>query len=100
MIENLKNIIGESFTAQPDANNSWVSTEKSNDGEENHYRDVYGVDLNSNNRVALYMYGESCIVKDINYAEKTITMINPDEDYLFTINFEQFESDFKFKITA
>ena len=94
MIKNLKNIIGESFTAHPSEKSPWVVTEKSNDGEENYYRDVYGTDLNSNNTVAIYMYGESCIVKAINESDKMITLLNPDENYLFNISFEQFQADF------
>ena len=94
MIKDLKSIIGESFTAHPNANSPWVVTEKSNDGEENYYRDVYGIDLNTNNTVVIYMYGESCIVKDINKNDKTVTLLNSDNDYLFEISFEQFQADF------
>lgn len=94
MIKDLKNIIGKSFVAHPSEHNPWVVTEKSNNGEENYYRDVYGTDLNTNNTVVVYMYGESCVVKGINKNDKTVTLFNSDNDYLFEISFEQFQADF------
>lgn len=88
-------LIGQSFTAMPDANSPWVTT-SDGDNEKDYYRDVYDIDLNTGNRVAVYMYGESCTVQEVDNNIKMIKLVN--EDYLFEISFEQFSKDFQVQL--
>lgn len=92
--ENLKDLIGKSFTAVPSPGSPWVTTSNGNNNEKDYYIDVYDVDLNTGNTVPVYMYGESCEVKEINSKTETIKLFNADENYLFEISFKQFATDF------
>lgn len=92
--ENLKKLIGKSFTATPTPDSPWVTTSNGNDNEKDYYRDVYDIDLNTGNRVPVYMYGESCTVKEVDINAETVKLFNNHEKYLFEISFKQFSTDF------
>ena len=75
-------------TAVIGLNHSWVQYENSNDGEENHYRDVYDFEGNIQ-----YMDGETCEI--IAMDENTVTLMNDCNEYeTFIISREQFDCDF------
>lgn len=86
-----KNLINKEVTADIGLNKDWVNYSQGNNGEQDHYRDVW-VD-----GILAYCYGETCIVEGINRSNATVTLTN-NQKQVFEIPYEQFKDDFKISI--
>jgi hypothetical protein len=80
--------IGDYVTASIGLNKAWVTYTKSEEGEENYYRDVY------KNDSIIYMEGEQCRIESINNETVTLSNENNDAQNIFTISHSQFVEDF------
>jgi len=84
---NNKKCYNRTITAQPEPESPWVTCEDGNDGEKDHYRDVW-VD-----GILAYCFGETCIILGIDNSNNTVTLEN-NEQQIFSIPYEQYVKDF------
>ena len=87
--------VGKFVTAYIGENREWATYSDGNNGEKNHYRDVYSKENGS----LLYCYGEECKIVGYDEENYTVTLSNDDidsNDFLktFTIPYKQYRADF------